>query len=137
MEKKTYHLEIESDSKNLITVEEFINYFAVELNLKEDKINGLLISITEAITNAIKHGNKSDKNKLVFVDVTVEDDYLIIKVKDQGEGFNPAEIPDPTHPENLLKDSGRGIYLMKIYLDEITFNKTKEGMETILKLKLD
>jgi len=137
LEKKTYHLEIESDSKNLITVEEFINYFAVELNLKEDKINGLLISITEAITNAIKHGNKSDKNKLVFVDVTVEDDYLIIKVKDQGEGFNPAEIPDPTHPENLLKDSGRGIYLMKIYLDEITFNKTKEGMETILKLKLD
>lgn len=137
MEKKTYHLEIESDSRNLITVEEFINYFAVELNLKEDKINGLLISITEAITNAIKHGNKSDKNKLVFVDVTVEDDYLTIKVKDQGEGFNPAEIPDPTHPENLLKDSGRGIYLMKIYLDEITFNKTKDGMETILKLKLD
>jgi len=137
LEKKTYHLEIESDSRNLITVEEFINYFAVELNLKEDKINGLLISITEAITNAIKHGNKSDKNKLVFVDVTVEDDYLTIKVKDQGEGFNPAEIPDPTHPENLLKDSGRGIYLMKIYLDEITFNKTKDGMETILKLKLD
>ncbi len=137
MEKKTYHLEIESDSRNLITVEEFINYFAVELNLKEDKINGLLISITEAITNAIKHGNKSDKNKLVFVDVTVEEDYLTIKVKDQGEGFNPAEIPDPTHPENLLKDSGRGIYLMKIYLDEITFNKTKDGMETILKLKLD
>lgn len=136
MEQKTYHLEIESDPRNLITVEEFINYFAVELNLSEDKVNGLLISITEAVTNAIKHGNKSDKNKLVFVDVTTDDEFLIIKVKDQGKGFNPSDIPDPTQPENLLKDSGRGVYLMKIYMDEIIFNKTENGMETILKLKI-
>ncbi len=137
MEEKTYHLEIESDSRNLITVEEFINYFAIELNLKEDKINGLLLSITEATTNAIKHGNKSDKNKLVFIDVTCDNEFLTIKIKDQGEGFDPNKIPDPTHPENLLKDSGRGVYLMKIYMDEIKFNKTDEGMETILKMKLD
>lgn len=137
MAEKTYHLEIESDSRNLITVEEFINYFAVELNLKEDKINGLLLSITEAITNAIKHGNKSNKNKLVFIDVICNDEFLTIRVKDQGDGFDPNKIPDPTHPENLLKDSGRGIYLMKIYMDEIKFNKTDEGMETILKMKLD
>jgi serine/threonine-protein kinase RsbW len=135
--EKTYHLEIESDSRNLITVEEFINYFAIELNLKEDKINGLLLSITEATTNAIKHGNKSDKNKLVFIDVSCDNEFLTIKIKDQGEGFDPNKIPDPTHPENLLKDSGRGVYLMKIYMDEIKFNKTDEGMETILKMKLD
>jgi serine/threonine-protein kinase RsbW len=137
LEQKTYHLEIESDSRNLITVEEFINYFAVELNLKEEKINGLLISITEAITNAIKHGNKSDKNKLVFIDVIYDDEFITIKVKDQGEGFNPNIIPDPTHPDNLLKDSGRGVYLMKIYMDEIKFNKTDNGMETILKMKIN
>ncbi len=137
MAEKTYHLEIESDSRNLITVEEFINYFAVELNLKEDKINGLLLSITEATTNAIKHGNKSDKNKLVFIDVSCDNEFLTIRIKDQGEGFDPDKIPDPTHPENLLKDSGRGVYLMKIYMDEIKFNKTDEGMETILKMKLD
>lgn len=137
MAEKTYHLEIESDSKNLITVEEFINYFSVELNLKEDKINGLLLSITEATTNAIKHGNKSDKNKLVFIDVSCDNEFITIKIKDQGEGFDPNKIPDPTHPENLLKDSGRGIYLMKIYMDEIKFNKTDEGMETILKMKLN
>lgn len=137
MVEKTYHLEIESDSRNLITVEEFINYFAVELNLKEDKINGLLLSITEATTNAIKHGNKSDKNKLVFIDVSCDNEFLTIRIKDQGEGFDPDKIPDPTHPENLLKDSGRGVYLMKIYMDEIKFNKTDEGMETILKMKLD
>ncbi len=137
MEQKTYHLEIESDSKNLITVEEFIHFFAVELNLSEDKINGLLLAITEATTNAIKHGNKSDKNKLVFIDVFSDNEYLTIKIKDQGEGFDPAKLPDPTHPDNLLKDSGRGVYLMKIYLDEIIFNKTVDGMETILKMKIN
>lgn len=137
MENKTYHLEIESDSRNLITVEEFINYFAVELNLSEDKINGLLLAVTEATTNAIKHGNKNNRNKLVIIDVTYDSEYLTIKVKDQGEGFNPTEIPDPTHPDNLLKDSGRGVYLMKIYMDEIEFNRTEDGMETILKMKIN
>lgn len=137
MEKKTYYLEIESDPSNMITVEEFINYFAVELNLKEDKLNALLIAVTEAVTNAIRHGNKSDKNKLVFIEVTVEEKYLTIKVKDQGDGFEPSQIPDPTHPDNLLKDSGRGIYLMRIYVDEIYFKKTNNGMETTLKIKLN
>jgi len=137
LEQRTYHLEIESDSKNLITVEEFINYFSVELNIQEEKVNGLLLAVTEAITNAIRHGNKLDKNKLVFIDVISDSEFLTIKIKDQGEGFDPSNIPDPTHPENLLKDSGRGVYLMKIYMDEIEFKKTDDGMETILKMKLN
>ena len=136
MENKSFNLEIESDPQNLITVEEFINYIAVELNIPEDKLNGLLISVTEAVTNAIKHGNNSDKNKSVFIQVDSNEEFLIIKVKDQGKGFDPLEIPDPTQPDNLLKDSGRGIYLMKIYMDEIEFNPTENGTETILKMKL-
>lgn len=136
MPQKHYHLEIESDSRNLITVEEFVNYFAVDLGLDEEKINGLLLSVTEATTNAIKHGNKNDINKMVNIDVDFVGDYLFISVKDQGAGFNPAEIPDPTHPENLLKDSGRGVYLMRIYMDEVDFKVTPQGTETILKLKI-
>jgi serine/threonine-protein kinase RsbW len=131
-----YHLEIESDPRNLITVEEFVNYFAVDLGLDEEKINGLLLSVTEATTNAIKHGNKNDINKMVNIDVDVVGDYLLISVKDQGAGFNPAEVPDPTHPENLLKDSGRGVYLMRVYMDEVDFKVTPQGTETILKLKI-
>jgi serine/threonine-protein kinase RsbW len=131
-----YHLEIESDPRNLITVEEFVNYFAVDLGLDEEKINGLLLSVTEATTNAIKHGNKNDINKMVNIDVDVVGDYLLISVKDQGAGFNPAAIPDPTHPENLLKDSGRGVYLMRVYMDEVDFKVTPQGTETILKLKI-
>ena len=114
MPEKDYHLEIESNSKNLITVEEFVNYFAVDLNINTDKIPGLLLAVTEASTNAIIHANKSDETKLVTIDVTKEDKQLIIRVKDQGKGFDPAKIPDPTETDNLLKDSGRGIYLMRV-----------------------
>ncbi len=136
MPQNHYHLEIESDPRNLITVEEFVNYFALDLGLDEEKLNGLLLSVTEATTNAIKHGNKNDINKLVDIDVDVINDYLIISVKDQGAGFNPADVPDPTHPENLLKDSGRGLYLMRVYMDEVEFKNTPQGTVTILKLKI-
>lgn len=136
MPEKDYHLEIESNAKNLITVEEFVNYFAVDLNITADKIPGLLLSVTEASTNAIVHGNKSDETKLVTIDATKVDNQLIISVKDQGKGFDPSKIPDPTETDNLLKDSGRGIYLMRVYMDDLKFNVTPEGTETILILNL-
>ena len=136
MPKPNYYLEIESNPNNLITVEEFVHYFAVDLGLDEEKINGLLLSVTEATTNAMIHGNKNDKSKLVKINVTVEDHTLTIAVKDEGFGFDPSIVPDPTDPENLLKDSGRGLYLMRIYMDELKINLTPTGTETILKLKI-
>lgn len=136
MPEKEYHLEIESNPKNLITIEEFVNYFAVDLNINEDKIPGLLLSITEASTNAIIHANKCDESKFVNIDVTKEDNQLVISVKDQGKGFDPNKVPDPTENENLLKDSGRGLYLMRVYMDDLKFNITPEGTETILILNL-
>lgn len=131
-----YHLEIESDPKQLITVEEFINYAARELNVDEEKLRGILISVTEATTNAIIHGNKNDKNKTVNIDVDKIGNELIIKIKDQGKGFNPEEIPDPTTPDNLLKDSGRGLYLMKYFCKQIKYNPQADGLETILTISL-
>ncbi len=136
MADNNFYLEIESDPNNLIVVEEFVNYFSIELNLSEDKIPGLLLSVTEATTNAIIHANKSDKEKKVKIYVNKEDSKLIIKIKDEGKGFNPADVPDPTEPENLLKDSGRGLYLMKVYMDDLKYNITPDGTETILTLNL-
>lgn len=136
MAKSNYYLEIESNPNNLIIVEEFVNYFAVELGLNEEIINGLLLSVTEATTNAIIHGNKNNSLKLVRIFVTVENSILTIKIKDEGHGFDPSKVPDPTNPENLLKDSGRGLYLMRVYMDEMKINVTPEGTETILKLKI-
>lgn len=135
-ENKTYSLEIESDPNNLITVEEFVNYFSKDLGLDEDKINGLLLSVTEATTNAIIHGNKGDKSKIVTINVSANEHLLTIIVHDQGGGFDPSCVPDPTHPDNLLKDSGRGLYLMRVYMDELYYNYTPTGTETILKLNI-
>ncbi len=135
MPEENYHLEIESDPNNLITVEEFVNYFAKDLGLDNERLAALLLAVTEATTNAIIHANKCDVNKLVKVDVQVDKTRITIKITDEGEGFNPSEIPDPTKPENLLKDSGRGVYLMRVYMDELNYNITPTGTETILTLK--
>jgi len=131
-----YYLEIESTPNNLITVEEFVNYFAVELGLDQEKINGLLLAVTEATTNAIIHGNKNNKLKLVRIFVYVDGSTVTIKIKDEGKGFDPSIVPDPTDPENLLKDSGRGLYFMRVYMDGLTYNQTPEGTGTILTLKI-
>jgi len=134
--ENSFYLEIESDPNNLITVEEFVNYFAIELGIKEEKLPGLLLSVTEATTNAIIHANKGNKDKKVKINVNVVDKKVIICIKDEGSGFDPQNVPDPTAPENLLKDSGRGLYLMKVYMDEVKYKVTPEGTETILVLNL-
>lgn len=136
MPEPFYHIEVESDPNNLITVEEFVNYFAKDLGLNDDQLSVLLLAVTEATTNAIIHANKCDLSKLVSIHAHIEDSKLIVKVKDEGTGFDPSTVPDPTEPENLLKDSGRGVYLMKVYMDEVKYNMTPTGTETILILNL-
>ncbi len=136
MAEKNYYLEIESDPNNLITVEEFVNYFTVDLNINPDKLSGLLLAVTEATTNAIIHANKCDINKKVKIKVELIERQLFIHIFDEGKGFDPSKVPDPTQPENLLKDSGRGLYLMKVYMDDLKYNVTSEGTETILVLNI-
>jgi serine/threonine-protein kinase RsbW len=134
--EEKYHLEIESDPNNLITVEEFVNYFCKDVKLPDEKLANIFLAVTEATTNAIIHANKCDINKIVTIDAYVENSKLIIKIKDEGEGFEPGNIPDPTEPENLLKDSGRGIYLMRIYMDDMEYIRTSSGMELIFTVNL-
>jgi serine/threonine-protein kinase RsbW len=73
---------------------------------------------------------------MVRIHAEVENSKLIITIKDEGKGFDPTTLPNPTHPENLLKDSGRGVFLMKVYMNEVKYNVTPTGMETILVLNL-
>jgi serine/threonine-protein kinase RsbW len=131
-----YEIEIESDPNNLITIEEFVNYFAKDIGLSDEQLSVLLLAVTEAATNAIIHANKCDPSKLVKIHAQINDSKLIIKIKDEGKGFDPSKLPDPTQPENLLKDSGRGVYLMKVYMDDVKYNITPTGMETVLVLNL-
>lgn len=136
MAEENYNVEIESDPNNLITVEEFVNYFCKDINLTDEQLANVLLAVTEATTNAIIHANKCDQSKMVTIDVKVSETKLVVKVKDEGEGFDPAGIPDPTEPENLLNESGRGVYLMRVYMDNVEYNRTPSGMETILTLNL-
>ncbi len=136
MAKENYNVEIESDPNNLITVEQFVNYFCKDINLTDDQLSNVLLAVTEATTNAIIHANKCDQSKMVTINVKVNKTKLVVKVKDEGEGFDPADVPDPTEPENLLNESGRGVYLMRIYMDSLEYNRTPSGMETVLTLNL-
>ncbi len=95
----------------------------------------LMLTVSEAVTNGIKHGNELTPEKEVYLNVMLSNSkHLQIKVEDQGDGFNPEEVPDPLAEENLLKPSGRGVYLMKEYADQVSYNA--KGNELILTFNL-
>jgi serine/threonine-protein kinase RsbW len=100
----------------------------------EDDIYWLTIAAREAIANAIKHGNKLDSSKKVYVDLSMVDDYFVMKVSDEGEGFDIKSIPDPRNPENLLKNQGRGIYYMQTFMDDVLF-ESEPGKGTTVTMK--
>lgn len=131
-----FFLEIPSDASQLITVEEFVHYAAVELHLSEEMQGEMLLLITEATTNAIRHANKYSPEKTVQISISREADLVTVTVKDQGEGFDPEAIPDPTIPENILKDHGRGLFLMRTIAKEVRFDMTAEGTLITLVLQV-
>ena len=93
------------------------------------------VGLTEALTNAMLYGNEYDPAKRVRVEVTLESGRLEARVTDQGRGFDPSAIPDPTRPENLLKSGGRGLFLMRQLLDEVSYND--QGNQVTLVLRLE
>jgi serine/threonine-protein kinase RsbW len=95
--------------------------------VSEESAFGIEMAVREAVTNAMVHGNQEDETKSVEVIFNCHDDELEVEIRDQGKGFDPAEIPDPTNPENLLKTSGRGIFLMRTFMDEIEWLNRPEG----------
>ncbi len=97
------------------------------LGLDDDSRHWVGIAIREAVANAIKHGNQQDPEKEVEVELAIIGDEAIIRVIDQGEGFDPQEVEDPLAPENLLKPNGRGIFYMNNFMDEIEYDTRPEG----------
>ena len=116
----TKELTLASSLNNLSMIEPFVMEVTSWAKLDEEKSEGLMLVLSEAITNAIEHGNKEDESKLVKVAATLTAEKLSITVTDEGEGFDPSKVDDPLKEENLLKDGGRGIFLMKLYADEVS-----------------
>ena len=102
--------------------------------LDDDSLHWVSVAVRESVVNAIKHGNKNDESKRVIVEFTPvpmdEPKELIIRVQDEGEGFDPEDVADPLAPENILKSSGRGIFLIRSFMDDVRVQRGKErGME--------
>lgn len=93
------------------------------------------VGLTEALSNAMLYGNGHDPSKRVRVEVAIDDGAITARVTDQGCGFDPTAIPDPTAPENLLKPGGRGLFLMRKLLDEVTFNAEGNCVTLVLRLE--
>jgi serine/threonine-protein kinase RsbW len=98
----------------------------------------LITALREAVANAVRHGNRQDPKRLVRLEYIVHDSTVTISVEDEGEGFDPAEIPDPTDPENLLRPSGRGVFYMRQFMNRVEFSTTPNGGTAVLmERKLD
>ena len=135
---QAFHLECKSDPQEVRKIEPFLKKVSEVAKLDDGTFYRLLVASTEAVNNGILHGNKSNPRKNVHVVVVLEKDSLIVRVKDEGRGFKLDQIPDPLEEKNLLKTSGRGIFLMRSLMDEVIFQITDDGtvVELVVHLKL-
>jgi serine/threonine-protein kinase RsbW len=115
--------EIASEINNLRVVERAIDEISAELGVNAENYGKILVCTMEAVNNAIIHGNKADKKKSVKIEILQGEEGLEICIEDQGPGFKPGDIPDPTSSENIENLSGRGVFLMSKLADKIEFNE--------------
>lgn len=115
-------MEIESELKNLRLVEDFLEETCRKLRIDRVTYGKVLVAVMEAANNAIIHGNKSTRDKKVTILISPSADSVEVSVRDEGDGFIPGLIPDPTFPENRENIRGRGVFLMKKLSDRIVFN---------------
>ena len=105
------------------------------MKFDEDAAHGIGMSVREAVTNAIQHGNKLNPGKKVEVCYEMESDCLTVSVRDQGSGFQPDKIPNPLEGDNILKPSGRGIFYMRAFMDEVDFRTLATGGTEVFMVK--
>jgi len=123
-------LEFTSTFEMLDVTQVVADHVSKEVGLDEDSVHWVSVAVRESVANAIKHGNRNDRSKRVFVEFTgtfTTVPELSIRVRDEGAGFDPEEVADPLAPENLLKGSGRGIFLIRSFMDEVVLQRAPEG----------
>lgn len=112
---------------------EAIDHLKKHLVLNEDQIFDIKLVLEEALTNAIRHGNRSQATRKVDVNISCEDKHLIIEIRNEGEGFDVNKVPDPTTPKGLHKTSGRGVFLMRKIMDEVIYSDQGRQLTMIKK----
>jgi len=125
----TISIQVPSMTENIRMIESFIDNAKEKFHLDDDIYGNIMIAVTEAVNNAIKHGNNNNKTKNVHLSLSLDESMIKFVVKDEGQGFNYDNLPDPTSPENLEKPGGRGIFLMKHLSDEVQFKENGRIVE--------
>ena len=137
----TIRLQIPSNYELLDFIQLVCDRLASLAALDEDATHWIGVAVRESVINAIKHGNREEYDKLVTVEFSLtpaaHPSEFIVRVLDQGQGFDPEEIADPLAPENILKSSGRGIFFMRSFMDDVVLRRASEGgMEVRMVKKL-
>ncbi len=131
----TVKLDIASRFDMLEMVQTVLGHLALLAGFTEDAAHYLNVAVRESVINAIKHGNHQDAAKRVAVAFTFEPKVIEVRVQDQGAGFNPDDVPDPVAQENLLKATGRGIFFMRSFMDEVSYSFPPRGGTVVRMLK--
>jgi serine/threonine-protein kinase RsbW len=126
-------LKLPSNSEAISAVENMVDEICLELALNEDAYGNVLISVTEAVNNAINHGNKNQNSLIIELLVFDNSTEFCFSITDEGMGFDYINLPDPTSPENILKENGRGVFLMRNLADEVVFEE--DGKKVLLYFK--
>lgn len=123
-ETERIDITISSRFENIELVQVIAEHLCENAGLDEDGSHWIGMAVREAVANAIKHGNKLDARKKVNATFQLSDSELEITIVDQGEGFDPEQVSDPLNPQNLMKTSGRGIFYMRTFMDQIKYSFT-------------
>jgi len=127
-------INISSKIENLREVEKIVDEISEKFKFGTEVYGNILIACIEAVNNAITHGNKLDPEKIVEIEFEIEEKKLVVVTKDQGQGFDYDNIPDPTAPENIENVSGRGVFLMRQLSDELHFHEDGRISEMIFNI---
>ena len=125
-------LTLASSLESVDKVERTAESFAANAGFDEDTVPNIAMAVREAAVNAILHGNAYNPAKQITASFEATSDSLIVRIADQGTGFDPTSVPDPLAAENILRGSGRGIFLIKAFMDEVHFRKLHPGTELTL-----
>lgn len=131
---RSTEVRLESTLDSVDTAETLVLEFAQEAGFEEEDLHKIGMAVREAMVNAVVHGNRYNLRKKVHLGVQTVGDRLTVTIRDEGEGFEPKELPDPLAEENLLRQSGRGLLLIKAFVDEFDMRRAEPPMGTEVKL---
>jgi serine/threonine-protein kinase RsbW len=126
---------LESTKETISRAAALVVHFAEKQNYGKQQCHEIELAVREAVANAVLHGNRCDSSKKVFLSAEMYPSGLVVHVRDEGRGFDPRCVPDPLIPGNLLQESGRGLFLVKAYMDEVIWRPACVGGTEITLIK--